>query len=99
MLHSVVSGATALFFEVFHQAESLKSGMHHPDGMLWIRLPDRGHAVIEEKVSLLSVAPTVLSLLGMPIPAWMTGTSLLAPSAGSGVHVVATPASGGRPRS
>ena len=29
------------FFELFYQMDDLKSGMHDPDGMLWIRMPDK----------------------------------------------------------
>jgi hypothetical protein len=81
VLHSDVTGASTSFFDVFYQAESLKSGMHHPDGMLWIRLPDRRHAVAEGKVSLAGIAPTVLQLLDVPIPTWMNGAPLITRSA------------------
>jgi hypothetical protein len=65
------------FFDVFYQAEGIKSGMHHPDGILWIRLPDRSHSVAGEKVSLCSVAPTILSLLGLDAPESMEAAALL----------------------
>ena len=64
-------------FDVFYQADSLKSGIHHPDGLLWIRRPDRRHAVHAEKVPLVCVAPTVLRLLGLEPPASMRGEPLL----------------------
>ena len=50
--------------------------MHHPDGLLWIRAPSRRHVATPDRVSLRSVAPTLLSLLGMPKPASMSGESL-----------------------
>jgi hypothetical protein len=70
------SGRTVPFFDVFYQADGLKSGMHHPDGFLWIRTPRREHRVIREKVPLRSVAPTVLEMFGVPRPTYMTAPSL-----------------------
>ncbi len=46
-------------------------------GLCWIRTPDRTHVVADEKVPLRALAPTVLRLLGVPIPARMTGRPLL----------------------
>lgn len=46
-------------------------------GLCWIRTPDRTHVVAEEKVPLRALAPTVLRLLGVPIPARMTAQPLL----------------------
>lgn len=54
------------FFKIFYQIEDIKSGMHHPDGILWIRKPSCQHSIHEDKVSLLSIAPTVLELLDIP---------------------------------
>jgi hypothetical protein len=71
------SGRSAPFFEVFYQADSLKSGIHHPDGLLWIRQPGRRHAVQAERVPLTRVAPTLLGLLGIEAPATMRGAPLL----------------------
>jgi hypothetical protein len=64
------------FFQMFYAAEGLKSGMHHPDGMLWIRDPRQSHAMHPEKVGLVSIAPTILDLLGVEKPAYMKGESL-----------------------
>jgi hypothetical protein len=77
VLHDTNSGKQTPFFDVFYQADSIKSGIHHPDGLLWIRQPDRQHAIHDEKVPLTSVAPTVLSLLGVDAPASMRGEPLL----------------------
>jgi hypothetical protein len=46
----------------------LKSGMHHPDGALWIREPGGRHQRYGEPVALERVAPTVLGLLGLTVP-------------------------------
>jgi hypothetical protein len=72
-------GATSIpFFRLFYQVESLKSGMHHPDGILWMRVPGNAPSVHREKVSLRDVAPTILSMFGIEKPAYMTG-KVLAP--------------------
>ncbi|MDJ0617912.1 MAG: hypothetical protein QNJ63_14405 [Calothrix sp. MO_192.B10] len=64
------------FFDIFYQIEDIKSGMHHPDGILWIRKPNHQHSVHHQKVSLLSVAPTILDLLKVPKPDFMKGVVL-----------------------
>jgi len=65
-------GRRARFFDVFYLIkDSMKSGMHHPDGMLWIHMPDRQHSEAKEKILLTSVAPTLLTLLDLPVPASM----------------------------
>jgi len=71
------SGRSVSFFDLFYQADTLKSGMHHPDGALWIRYPDRQHFVCKEKVSLCSVAPTILEMFSVPRPDFMTCESLV----------------------
>jgi hypothetical protein len=70
-------GKSAKFFDFFYKIEGLKSGMHHPDGMLWIREPARRHSHHGEKVPLAAVAPTLLELLGIQKPAAMKEQSVL----------------------
>jgi hypothetical protein len=70
-LMSAETGAAAPFYQLLYQAETLKSGVHHPDGMCWIRRPDRSHRIHDAKVPLTAVAPTVLRLLGVEIPSSM----------------------------
>lgn len=65
------------FFDLFYRVEGLKSGMHHPDGMLWIRTPARRHHLDPVKVPLISVAPTLLEMLGVPKPSYMKGESII----------------------
>jgi hypothetical protein len=67
----------APFLQYFYQVEGLKSGMHHQDGIFWIRTPERHHLVMEEKIPLRTVAPTILDLLHMETPSYMTGRSAL----------------------
>jgi hypothetical protein len=66
------------FFELFYAMEGGKSGMHHPDGMLWIRHPERKHVVHSERVGLRSIAPTILECLGVEKPEYMKELSLYA---------------------
>ena len=65
---SAPGGARAPFFDLFYQVEGVKSGMHHPDGLLWIRTPERTHAVHREPLPLTEVFPALLALLGLPAP-------------------------------
>jgi hypothetical protein len=65
------------FFEMFYQGEGIKSGMHHPDGLLWIRTPELKHSIQEEKVTLCSIAPTVLKILGVRRPETLRGECLV----------------------
>jgi hypothetical protein len=60
------AGARAPFFELFYQVEGVKSGMHHPDGLLWIRTPARAHVAHRTPLPLPEVFPTLLGLLGLP---------------------------------
>lgn len=76
-LTSTETGQSANFFDLFYKIEGLKSGMHHPDGMLWIRRPDRAHSHHADKVPLAAVAPTLLDLLGIAPPASMKHQSIL----------------------
>jgi hypothetical protein len=54
------------FHDLFYPAHGMKSGMHHPDGILWIRTPERRHEQVKRKVSLRQIAPTLLELAGVP---------------------------------
>jgi len=76
MLRVENSDRSVPFFDLFYSLEGGKSGMHHPDGILWIRHPARTHKVYQQPVPLLSVAPTILDLLGIDQPEYMRGASL-----------------------
>jgi hypothetical protein len=71
------SSRTVPFFEIFYSMDVIKSGYHHPDGMLWVRYPNRTHAIHENKVSVRSIAPAVLELFNLPQPEYMTSQSFL----------------------
>jgi hypothetical protein len=75
------SDRTIPFSDVFYEMNVLKSGLHHPDGMLWIRYPSREHVVHQDKVSIRAIAPAVLDLFGHPRPAFMAGAPGLAETA------------------
>ncbi len=62
------SARSAQFFDIFYEGEGIKSGMHHRDGLLWVRRPDRMHTVHEKKVSLCAIAPTVLKIFDVKQP-------------------------------
>jgi hypothetical protein len=74
--HEKESKTTPLF-PLFYSMDVVKSGFHHPDGMLWVRFPDRKHALHQEKVSIRSIAPAILELLDIPRPGFMTCDSFL----------------------
>lgn len=71
VLHSTQTGQSARFRDLFYMVEGTKSGMHHPDGIFWVRTPAARHHVHDEKIPLTRVAPTLLSLCGLPKPAFM----------------------------
>jgi hypothetical protein len=68
----IMDDRRARFHDVFYQLQTSKSGVHNPDGMLWMRTPERRHAVAEQKVPLRAVAPTVLRHFGVTPPAYMS---------------------------
>jgi hypothetical protein len=64
------------FFRVFYRVEGIKSGMHHPDGILWMRMPGSAARQHEGKVPLRDLAPTLLTLLGLQVPQYMSGRAI-----------------------
>ena len=63
------NGRSVPFFDIFYRLDLLKSGQHHPDGLLWVHDPAGGSARHEGRVQLSSVVPTVLEMFDAPIPA------------------------------
>ena len=78
------------YYDVFHLVEGMKSGYHHPDGMLWVRQPNRAHAVHGAPVSLRSIAPALLESLGVKVPEHMDCPSFLHQSNGKSTQAVAS---------
>jgi len=68
-------GGAVPFSDIFY-VEGKKSGMHHPDGVLWIRQPATRGRVHAGKVSLTSIAPTILKMFDAPQPSFMRGEAL-----------------------
>jgi hypothetical protein len=62
------------FGELFYLIHSMRSGRHHPDGVLWWR--NGRQQVLAEKVPLTDIAPTVLAHFGIAPPAAMHGQPL-----------------------
>ncbi|MGH9084970.1 MAG: hypothetical protein ACRDYW_05920 [Acidimicrobiales bacterium] len=75
------AGIPATFGDAFYRSETGQSGMHHPDGLLWIRPPGGAGSTVgpTQRVSLLDVAPTLLSLVGVAPAPHMHGRPLVAP--------------------
>jgi hypothetical protein len=73
-------GAGRRFGELFYMIHTMRSGRHHPDGVLWWR--NGRHRVVEERVPLTAVAPTILAHFGVAPPPHMRTLPLpLTPSA------------------
>lgn len=64
------------FFDMFYQADSVKSGMHHSEGIFWVRGRERKNRVETARVPLKSVAPTILHLMQLPVPPQMRAEPL-----------------------
>lgn len=75
-IESTATKAKTGFFKLFYRIEGLKSGMHHPDGILWVRTPDRSHRVHTDKVPLERVAPMILDMFSISAPSTMRAKPL-----------------------
>lgn len=72
-------GATRVFTfdELFRgYGDTPKEGMHDPTGMLLIHGPGIERGLFLDHTNDLDVAPTILSLMGIPVPEIMTGRAL-----------------------
>jgi hypothetical protein len=68
-------GRDVSFTDIFYQIEALKSGMHHRDGLLWIRSPERRAQRNADKLPLTEVMPLLLKSMQLSQtkaaqPAW-----------------------------
>jgi hypothetical protein len=63
---STLSNRSAEFYELFYRIHGMKSGSHHPDGMLWIRHAEMAPRTVAERIPLRQVAPTLAQLLEIP---------------------------------
>ncbi len=69
-------GKSTRFYDLFYPIREVRSGRHHPEGILWIRNQDRKHSVHSGTVALETVAPTILDILGLDRPDFMEADSL-----------------------
>jgi hypothetical protein len=53
-------GGAMRFGDLFYMIHSMRSGRHHPDGVLWVRDPGKARRIVEDKIPLTAVAPMVL---------------------------------------
>ncbi len=64
------------YHDLVYDTGLVKSGCHDPTGMILFYGPGIGPAVRIEQCNNLDIAPTLLTLLGVPIPPQMTGRVL-----------------------
>jgi len=57
-------GKAMPFLKLFYPVEAVRSGMHHPDGMLWIMKPGLQPRILDRRIALTEIAPTLLQLAG-----------------------------------
>ncbi|GGB75513.1 hypothetical protein [Blastomonas aquatica] len=55
------------FSELFYPLDALRSGMHSPDGLFWVKAPGVRPSQLESPVSLQRVHPTITHLLGLTV--------------------------------
>jgi hypothetical protein len=67
-------GARQPFAALFHMVHTMRSGRHHPDGVLWVR--NGRHRVVPDPVPLTCIAPSVLRHFGLRPPARMKAAAL-----------------------
>lgn len=82
----LIGNREAAFFDHFYRIEDIKSGCHHPDGVLWVK--GGTHCQHAEKVSILDWFPTVLDHFGLDASG-RVGTSLLSELSGKAARQAA----------
>jgi hypothetical protein len=65
-----------LYSDLVHETGMVKSGYHHPKGMLLLYGPGIRGGVSIADTSNLDLAPTMLAVLGLPVPEFMNGRVL-----------------------
>lgn len=79
VMTSPASGQSTNFFNQLYAIEGIKSGMHHPDGLFWVR-DKRVSKSSNPRVPVEAIAPTVLDMLDIEIPPSMKEAPLLRPA-------------------
>lgn len=64
------------FHDVFYRVDGVKSGRHHPEGILWIESSVGARQDFSQKVPITCVAPTILQMLNLEVPEEMTDPGL-----------------------
>lgn len=59
------TGVEIRFLDLFYPIKGMKSGMHHPDGIFWVREPGQAAGTAAERIPLRAVAPRLLELFGL----------------------------------
>jgi hypothetical protein len=68
MVISSAGGNPLPFEALFHPVgDGVKSGMHHRDGILWMRVPGVPPRKVVRRISLQEIAPTLLALCDVPV--------------------------------
>jgi hypothetical protein len=62
------------FGDLFYMIHTMRSGRHHPDGVLWVS--GARQRIVSERVPLTDIAPTILAHFGVPCPGHMCGQPL-----------------------
>lgn len=69
-------GREVRFYDLFYVIREIRSGRHHPEGILWFRTPERTHVVHAQPVPLETAAPTILDVMGLERPDFMKAEPL-----------------------
>jgi hypothetical protein len=70
--------AQVSFFDLFYEISEVKSGCHHPDGVLWIKSGNQ--KIHREKLSILEILPMVLHHYGIDDLRQVAGAELSPPA-------------------
>lgn len=65
------NGDSIEFSRLFQDTGVITSGMHDPNGLMWIRTPTPSSHVHSEPIPVTAIAPTILSVLGEQVASWM----------------------------
>lgn len=67
LVFSRLKARSRRFHDLFYGVTGVKSGMHHPDGILWIRLPSkiRKSEVLRRRIPIEEIGATLLELCGI----------------------------------
>ncbi len=77
----VLGAGPRRFYDALYSIDAVKSGRHHPEGVLWIRTGR--HAVHDGQASILDILPTIYDLMAVSPNATLPGVSLTPRFAGA----------------